>query len=715
MTTDDFSRTYPVSPDTPMTVVVDPGEPPYDTPPVLELRGPLETGPLEAAVRAALERVAARLPGGPSCEPRLRRHGPGHHTLTLTACDTSGDFPVGLLADLLTGTTAPAAGPFVRSLAPSPLQRDLLADADADTDPATGRHVGQLACVWHGPLDPERFTAAWQSLVDRESVLRSAFGSGPEPRIVVHDHVRADVVRLPHGAADWTALVEGDRRRGLDPRSPGPLRVTVLGGGPVLSVTAPPTRLLLTYHHALLDDFSARLLLREFTRAYLAGGRLPGGERRPDMGDYTHWLARQDTAAARDFWTAAAPPPGAAHSPLPASASAPGTTGTGTGRARLRLTPAQTKRLAAWAAGWGGTESGALQAVWALLLYRATGSAGPEPVRFSVAVPGRGIPFEGVERLPGALRNPLPLSLVVDPRATVPDLLADLRDRALETAAYEWVTAGQIHAWTHGPDLPSAPPGTLVVFESPPRPADGDGLAPDLAAQGIRVDAPVTLAARTAFPLTLAAQHDLHGGLVLTVSHDRGLAPGVADVMARAGYLLHELPLMPGASTTVADIMALLADTGTAAAAPVAEADTTGAATATDGEEAAPAAPPALVTLRPARHPGAGTVCLLAAHGNPRFPYELLARSYGGAEAVVLLGGPVPDDPHALHTALRPLTDAGGHLVLGGHSGSGAGAYRIARCIAAHGGRPPLVVLTGTSTAAADLARLLEAVAERAG
>ncbi|WP_259446804.1 hypothetical protein [Streptomyces geysiriensis] len=42
-----------------------------------------------------------------------------------------------------------------------------------------GRHVEQLVWRWHGPLDTERFAAAWQSVVDRESVLRAALAPGP--------------------------------------------------------------------------------------------------------------------------------------------------------------------------------------------------------------------------------------------------------------------------------------------------------------------------------------------------------------------------------------------------------------------------------------------------------------------------------------------------------------------------------------------------------
>ncbi|ROQ57437.1 condensation domain-containing protein [Streptomyces sp. 840.1] len=699
-----------MSPDGPITVVVDPGGPPYDAPPFLELRGPLDTRRLESA----LDRIAAGRPDGPAWQHRLRPHGPGLHTLTLTM-SAPGEFPAGLLADLLTD---PPAGRSVCAVAPSPLQHEMLADADAH--PGPGRHVEQLSWVWHGPLDPERFTAAWQSLFDRESVLRSAFADGPEPQIVVHDRVRAEVLRLPHSAGDWASVVEYDRCRGLDPRRPGPLRVTVLGGDPVVSATAQPTRVLLTFHHALLDGWSARLLLREFYRAYLAGGRLPGGERRPDMGDYAQWLAAQDTGPARTFWTDATPPPGVTHSPLPAAAvraPVPGGTGTGTGRTRLRLTAVQTARLGAWAAGWGSTESGALQAVWALLLYRAAGSADAEPVRFSVTVSGRGILLDGVERLPGALRNPLPISVVVDPRASVPELLGLLRDRALDMAAYEWVSAGQIRTWTE--DRAEAPDalGSLVAFEGGP---DGpDELIRELAAQGVRVDPPETLGARTGFPLTLAAHHDADGGLIVTVSYDHTQPAGIGGVLAHAAFLLDELPRVAGASTTIAEVLARLAHadadaepdtdtdtgTGTEAGTPPATSADRPARTCTDA--------PALITLRPARNPGAGTVCLVPSHGTPRFCYELLARSYQGPEALVLLSAALDD--RAGYDALGPLIDAGGHLVLGGFSGCGVAAYRITRLIAANGGRPPLIVLTGAATSARDLARLLESASERAG
>ncbi|MFE7778560.1 condensation domain-containing protein [Streptomyces sp. NPDC057445] len=701
MTSNHFAR---IPQDEPTTVVVDLGRAPHVVLPALELRGRLDV----ARIEAALDSIAIRRPGAAVWRPAVETHGTGHHTLRFTAeaGAAPGEFPVGLLADLLTHD-ATSGSLCARRVAATPLQRELLADADAH--PGTGRQVEQIAWAWKGPLDPERFTAAWRSVFDRESVLRSAFDDGPEPGITVHERVEPEVVRLPHGAADWDTLVEGDRCRGLDPRRPGPLRITVLGGGPLRSVTAPPARVLLTYHHALLDGWSVRLLLREFYRAYLAGGRLPGGERRPDMGDYVHWLEGQDTAPAKEFWSRGAPP-GATGPPdtsaLPAvdGGAVPAFTGddpaaTGSGRHRLRLTPDETARLAAWAATWGATESIALQAVWALLLYRSGSAAGAAPVRFSTTVSGRGVLLDGVERMPGALRNPLPLSLVVDPHATVPGLLAALRDRAVDMAAYEWVSAGQVRSWSE--DV-LAPADSLLAFETWPRILNG--LESELADAGIHVELPESLGAPTAFPVTLVAHHDGAGRLVLTASYDHARRTDATEVLAYSALLLRELPNHGGEFTTIAEVLELLSGMR---------------AEACTGPRyggracAGVAAAPALAVLRPAAHSGAGTVALVQGPGMLREAfYERLARAYPGPEELVLLR-PVPGGTRSWCAALRTRTGPGGHITLGGFSGDGVTAYETARLIAADGGRPPSLVLTGATTEAGELARLLHAATSR--
>lgn len=508
----------------------------------------------------------------------LIRHRPEHHTLLLVVhrVVVEGHSAGLLLADLLDaygpedgavprGVARPVAdGPGAptprteETVALPPHQHGLLLDALAHQ--STGRYVEQLFWQWHGPLDVERFTSAWQSVADCETVLRAAFDLDETPRLVVHDHVRVEVARHDHDPADWDALMERDRLRGFDLRVPGLLRATLLedtrGAGDTDATGPPSTRVLITFHHVLLDAWSVSVLLQEFYRAYLADGVLPGGERRPDFRDHTRWLAAQDTGPARAFWSAALPPgkplvrPGV-------SSSAHGLPGWG--RAEELLGREDAGRLRAWSTGHAATESVALQAVWALLLYRAAGTELPAPVGFGVVVSGRGIALEHVERLPGLLMNALPMVVRVDPGRPLLRLLGELRDRALDMASYEWVSVDLVHEWS------GRPAGeklfdSLVAFEQ--RARVPDSLSAALAAQDIQVDAPAHSGTSHAFPVTLLATAEPDGSLLLTAVHDR---VRVADADARrlvglCARLLRELPDTVDGATTVGDILATVAD-----------------------------------------------------------------------------------------------------------------------------------------------------------
>ncbi|WP_406415612.1 condensation domain-containing protein [Streptomyces sp. NBC_00873] len=591
--------------------------------------------------------------------------------------DTSVDALQHLLRELLgeLADAAPAA-PIPPAFRATPQQSALYTGGDAQ--PGTGRHVEQLVWVWRGPLDAGRFTASWQSVFNCETVLRTAFTPGPEPLLVVHDRVAPEITRRSFHDGDWFALLERDRLRGFDLCRPGALRFTLLEPEQTQPAgTVAPTRILVTYHRALLDTWSAHLLLREFYRAYLAGGTLPGGERRPDLRDYTAWVAAQDLEPAWGFWARIAPPDGAASRP----GRSAGTTGlTGIGRARLRLDPVETTRLARWAGTWGTAESSVLQAVWAMLIYRASGATGPAPVCFAVTVSGRGIPLDGAARMAGPLRNPLPMSVEVDPAGTVPRLLRQLRDRTLDMAAYEWVPADWIRAWIRAWGRSGAVANTVIVFEDPPHP--WEGLEAELAAHGIHAEFPGTLPARSVLPIGLLAHHDSAGGLVLTGVHDRALLDedAAAELLAQSAMLLRALPLSAGESTTVGEALKLLEGSAVPrmAEAPGAGRDTP------------------LVTLRAARQDQAGTICLIPAPGAPETCYDLLARTYPGPqELLVLTTGPDADGAEPVLAALG----TGRSLLLAGFSGAGALACDIARRIVADGGRPPRVVIAG---AAAD-------------
>ena len=438
-------------------------------------------------------------------------------------------------------------------------QYDLLVDSLAHR--GTGHHIEQLTWHWHGPLDTQRFTAAWQSVVDRETVLRAGVVWGTRPRLLFHDRARAEVVRHPAGSVDWPALVEQDRRRGFDLRRPCPLRITLLdladtdtdtdagtgtGADTDTDTGSGAVRVLLTFHHALLDAWSVFILLEEVCRAYLAGGVLPGGERRPDLRDWARWLERQDTAPAQDFWTHALPGPTPVVLPL---RPGPDTAQRGCGRAEARLSAAEAARLHRWTAAQAMPDSGALQAVWALLLYRAAQTPGAAPVGFGVTVSGRGVALDSVERLLGPMRNHLPVVVRIDPHHRISHLLAMLRDGALERAAYEWVSARQVHEWTARTAREARLLDSLVALESTPRPSSD--LHHDLAGAGIRLQPGRARDAQPAFPLALLARHDRDGSLCLALAHDRARVSDAdaALLLGHCARLLRRLPATAPAAT----------------------------------------------------------------------------------------------------------------------------------------------------------------------
>ncbi|MFI5671181.1 condensation domain-containing protein [Streptomyces sp. NPDC051704] len=714
-----------------MTVVIAPG-----TPLALDLLGPLDAPLLANALAMAAP-----------CGPTLRRHTATHHTLQLTCRpgERPADRPglAGRLADLLTDPAAADGRPgwwsgVLAALPQQPLpgreehaagaaaglpasarQREVLLDAMA-APPGPQLHLGQLHLRWYGPLDRQRFDEAWQSVADREAVLRAAFAPGPGrggsgPVVAVHERVGIQVRHDPYepegaagpagGAAAWAAVLRSEREQAFDPGRPGPLRIRRVDGEP--GAHGPDARIVLTYHQALLDAPSVQQLLRSFLRAYAADGRPAGGERRPALPDHLRWLAARDPGPAREFWDRAAPPAGARTLPaVPVAGRRPesGEGGAGYGRTVERLNPTEVVRLRGWAATCGVAESTVLHAAWALQLHRAAAPASasasaaePLTVAFGVTVSGRGIALDGADRLPGPLGNPLPLSVEVDPAAPLARLLTGLRDGALGLAAHEWFSAGQIRERAGRPgEAPQTE--SLITFERvPARFGAGGAVDPldeELSGADVRVGPPEAVEAYTGLPFALTARHDRAGGLVLTADSDRArLADAdAARILAQTALLLRELPEADLRRTTVADALTLLDGLPVPGAVAL-----------------PPAAGPRLVTLRPAAYPGAGTVLLVPPPDAPADCYAGVARAHRGLQALVTLEAPA--DAGACLAALRPVLAAAEPLLLGCFSGGGAVAYEVAERIGAHGWRAPLVSIGGTAdgspASARDLSRAL--------
>ncbi|MFJ6777584.1 condensation domain-containing protein, partial [Kitasatospora sp. NPDC091257] len=218
---------------------------------------------------------------------------------------TPSDFPLARLDQAAVDRIA-GDGRTVADVHPlTPMQAGMLFHSLLDPDGDT--YVNQVQLVLTGVTDPHALAEAWQRTADANAVLRTrlSWQDGAEPLQVVQH--RAAVPVTHH---DWTGrpaeqverdtarLLAEDRAAGID-----------LGGAPLLRLalirlTPSRVRVVWTFHHVLLDGWSAAQVFDEVCERYaaLTAGRRPAPVERAPYADYLRWLAGQDRAAVERYW-----------------------------------------------------------------------------------------------------------------------------------------------------------------------------------------------------------------------------------------------------------------------------------------------------------------------------------------------------------------------------------------------------------------------------
>src|SRR5215218_2896482 len=161
----------------------------------------------------------------------------------------------------------------------------------------------RLSCAIQGTLDVPAFALAWQRLVERHPVLRSAFFLEDLDRPVQVVQRQASVVLEQH---DWRTLPIDARHEHLRAFLKADLeRGFALDRSPLMRLTliryaADVYEFIWSRHHILLDGWSVGLLLREVFALYAAlrqGDDLQLTPTRPYR-DYIAWLQQQNLAEA---------------------------------------------------------------------------------------------------------------------------------------------------------------------------------------------------------------------------------------------------------------------------------------------------------------------------------------------------------------------------------------------------------------------------------
>ncbi|MGB8509507.1 MAG: amino acid adenylation domain-containing protein [Pyrinomonadaceae bacterium] len=333
----------------------------------------------------------------------------------------------------------------------SPMQQGML--FHTLYSPHLGVFFEQFTCKLKGRLNPDFLRRAWQQVIDRQQILRSAFvwEGIDEPLQVVRQRVT-----LPWTELDWSGLspdelkqrldefLEQDRRRGFKLNKAPLIRVAVI------KLPDEAVYMVLSFDHLLLDGWSMPIIINEvfaFYRAYSQGQELHLPRPHPYR-DYIDWLQRQDINAAEKFWR---------HTLAGFTEPTPLVVNRRTGKPTgdedfdehfVQLSGELTAMLQGMAREHQLTLNTIMQGAWALLLSRYSGQ---RDVLFGAVVSGRPAELRGVEGMVGLFINTLPVRVKVGEEERGGEWLRGLQGEQAEARQYEYSPLVQVQGWSDVP------------------------------------------------------------------------------------------------------------------------------------------------------------------------------------------------------------------------------------------------------------------------
>jgi amino acid adenylation domain-containing protein/non-ribosomal peptide synthase protein (TIGR01720 family) len=391
----------------------------------------------------------------------------------------------------------------------SPLQKAMLFHNVFGSNPQT--LFVQLTCFLRGKVDLSAFKKAWQRLVRRHTILRTAFlwEELDDPVQVVHRQVV-----IPVEYMDWRqitreeqerrfeVLVESDRWRGFDLADPPLMRLSLIRLGDELY------RFIWSHHHLLLDGWSSPLLLQEFFLLYRAyrQGEEPVMEESAPYREYIAWLKRQDSHKAEMYWREklkgfSRPTRLWIDRGIVGSADE----GEVYKDQQVNLSSEATARLESFVRQHHLTINTVLQGAWALVLSKYSGE---EDIVFGTTVSGRPVDLPGSESIIGPFINTLPVRMKIPFRSSILSWLSEIQSDQIEYGQYAYGSLVEQYS-----EVPLGIPlyESILIFENYPK-GDGTGKR-EVEISDVR--SPV----RTKYPLTIISGPSSE--LLLSVAYDQ--------------------------------------------------------------------------------------------------------------------------------------------------------------------------------------------------
>lgn len=430
----------------------------------------------------------------------------------------------------------------------TPMQRGILFHSLYDAESAL--YFQQEGHRLQGPLDGATFRRAWEHVLSRHAVLRTAIiweGLDEPVQVVLRE------VRLPFEQLDWrdvppteqqarlTAFAQADRERGFNVVEAPLMRLALI------RLADQTYHFIWSRHHLLLDGWSVMLIFQEVLRSYAAfsAGQQPRLERPRPYRDYLAWLQQQNTAQAEAFWRAEL---AGLRAPTPLGVDRPASREDGAIQASeewSRIAPQTATALNTLARSHRVTLNTLFQGAWALVLSRYSGA---EEVVFGATTATRPTAIAGIESIAGLFINTLPVRVGVAPDEPLLPWLRALFTHQSEARHYDYCSLADVQRWS---GLPSGTAlfESLLVFENFPHDLAAGTLVSGLSAQTAhsfeRTNYPLNLVILPDDGLTLRAIYDSDRFERATITRLLGHLEAVLEAMlADPDRRLADIPLL---------------------------------------------------------------------------------------------------------------------------------------------------------------------------
>ena len=356
----------------------------------------------------------------------------------------------------------------------SPVQQGIL--YHTVVDPRSSAYVDQLVVTLDGELDPTRLQAAWNTVLQAHEALRAAFlwDGLEEPLQIIRESVVPRWQQwdwCSHSESQrqeqWETLIRGNRDSGFD-----------IAQAPLLHLglchwTQQTWKLIVCFHHLILDGWSMQLLLRQVLDVYhdTAAGRIPHVASRLRYRDYIQWQLDQDHETALIEWKQRLAGFTAPNRFLPhAAAAADGPRIAHHQQSECWLEDAETRHLEAFARRHRLTLNSVLLGAWSVVVSRYSGQS---DVVVGTTVSGRSAELPNIDQAIGMFINTLPLRTNVDQAEALIPWLQSLQQGQAAVNERDFSSLAAIQKVS---DLPAGEElfeGILVV-ENYPDPTAGD-------------------------------------------------------------------------------------------------------------------------------------------------------------------------------------------------------------------------------------------------